>query len=111
MLERDWPLELAVNTNGGAPIRLAEKAVRCVQNRMLTSLPQKDRDKFMQLLRQFVELNNEVHLHRSGRLFIRSPPFCRANLPLLDGRPCFGALLPSTNPKAAGPGFRCFLRS
>jgi DNA-binding MarR family transcriptional regulator len=51
---------LKLTVGGRTLIGRAEKAVRRAQDRMLAPLPAKDRDTFMRLLHQFVELNNDV---------------------------------------------------
>jgi len=51
---------LKLTASGRSVIERAVKAVRRAQNRILAPLRPKDRDKFMQLLNQLVEINNEV---------------------------------------------------
>lgn len=51
---------LKLTAAGQTLVARADLAVRRAQERMLAQLPEKDRDRFMQLLEQFVELNNDV---------------------------------------------------
>ncbi|MBI1201029.1 MAG: MarR family transcriptional regulator [Rhodopseudomonas sp.] len=51
---------LKLTDSGQNLVARAGTAVRRAQERMLTHLPAKDRERFMELLEQFVELNNDV---------------------------------------------------
>jgi len=51
---------LKLSSAGAALVKRAEAAVRRAQQRMLSPLPAKDRDKLMELLGQLVDLNNEA---------------------------------------------------